>query len=121
MAADQTTATRRKRAKPQLAFSDDKELKLRFEVLNHPWRVRILDVLSEREMSCAQIVDEGLIPDLLEWERSEAIPKLAYHFRILREAGAIEVVERHAKRGSTEQVCRAVAFAWLTTEEWTRL
>lgn len=93
----------------------------RFEALHHPWRVRILEVLSERDMSCAQVVDEGWISDLKGLDRSEAIPKLAYHFRVLRRVGAIEVVEEHAKRGSTELVCRGLARAYFSTEEWAKL
>jgi DNA-binding transcriptional ArsR family regulator len=92
-----------------------------FEVLHHPWRVRILEVLSERDMSCAQVIDEGWIPELLELDRSEAIPKLAYHFRVLRKVGAIEVVEKNQKRGSTELVCRGRARAYFSTDEWAKL
>jgi predicted Fe-S protein YdhL (DUF1289 family) len=120
MAVEQRT-TRAKRAKPKLAFAADKEMKRRFEALNHPWRVRILELLSERDMSCAQVVDEGLIPDLDGLDRSVAIPKLAYHFRFLRSVGALEVVERNEKRGSTEQVCRGLARAVFTTEEWSEM
>jgi hypothetical protein len=96
----------------------DKE---RFEVLHHPWRVRVLEVLSERDMSCAQVVDEGWIPDLAELDRNQAISKLAYHFRLLRRVGAIEVVEENARRGSTELVCRGRARAYFSTEEWAKL
>lgn len=99
----------------------DKETKRRFEVLHHPWRVRILEVLNDRDMSCAQFVDEGLIPDLDDLDRSEAIPKLAYHFRELRKAGAIEVVEENSRGGSTEHVCRGAARAHFATEEWSEL
>jgi DNA-binding transcriptional ArsR family regulator len=96
----------------------DKE---KFEVLHHPWRVRILEVLSERDMSCAQVVDEGWIPELAEFDRSIAISKLAYHFRALRRVGAIEVVAENPRRGSTELVCRGRARAYFSTEEWNEL
>lgn len=93
----------------------------RFELLHHPWRVRILDVLVERSMSVAQFVDEGLIPELESMDRHLAISKLAYHFRVLRQAGALQVVQQNMRRGSTEMVCRANVRALLTDEEWAKL
>lgn len=93
----------------------------RFELLHHPWRVRILDVLIERSMSVAQFVDEGVIPELRSMDRHLAISKLAYHFRVLRQAGALEVVEQNMRRGSTELVCRAGVRAFFTDEEWAKL
>ena len=96
-------------------------VKQRSEVLHHPWRTRILEVLNERDMSVSQFVDEGLIPDLASTERHLAISKLAYHFRVLRQAGALEVVEQNTRRGSTELVCRACARAHVKDEEWLRL
>lgn len=89
--------------------------------LNHPWRVRIMEVLSERSMSCAQFVDEGLIEELREEPRDEAISMLAYHFRLLRRTGLIEIVERVPSRGSQEQICRARIGAHHTDEEWAKL
>lgn len=97
------------------------EQKQRIEVLHHPWRTRILEVLNERDMSVSQFVDEGLIDDLAGRPRDRAISALAYHFRALREAGAIEVVEQNPRRGSTELVCRACARALVTDREWVRL
>lgn len=90
----------------------------RFEALHHPWRIRILDVLAERDMSVAQFVDEGLIAELASMDRHLAISKLAYHFRVLRNAGVLEVVEQHPRRGSTELVCRASARVLITDEQW---
>lgn len=97
------------------------EERQRIEVLHHPWRTRILEVLNERDMSVSQFVDEGLIADLAERPRDRAISALAYHFRALREAGAIEIVEQNPRRGSTELVCRARARALVTDREWVRL
>jgi hypothetical protein len=118
MAAKQRAESKRKGAKPQPAWPN---ADTRFELLNHPWRIRILDVLVERNMSVAQFVDEGLIPELASMDRHLAISKLAYHFRVLRHAGALEVVEQNARRGSTEHVCRARARAHLTDEQWAQL
>jgi DNA-binding transcriptional ArsR family regulator len=95
--------------------------KQQFEVLHHPWRTRILEVLNERDMSVSQFIDEGLISDLADQPRDRAISALAYHFRALREAGAIEIVEQNSRRGSTELVCRACARAHVTDEEWKEL
>jgi DNA-binding transcriptional ArsR family regulator len=95
--------------------------KQRSEVLHHPWRTRILEVLNERDMSVSQFVDEGLISDLAEQPRDRAISALAYHFRALREAGALEIVEQNPRRGSTELVCRACARALVTDKEWSQL
>jgi DNA-binding transcriptional ArsR family regulator len=97
------------------------QVKDRFELLHHPWRIRILDVLVERRMSVAQFVDEGVIPELASMDRHLAISKLAYHFRVLRHAGALQVVEQNMRRGSTELVCRANVRALLTDAEWAKL
>lgn len=93
----------------------------RFEALRHPWRTRILEVLNERDMSVSQFVDEGLIRDLKDRPRDRAISALAYHFRALREVGAIEIVEQNPRRGSTELVCRACARVHFNDEEWAEL
>lgn len=93
----------------------------RFEVLRHPWRTRILEVLNERDMSVSQFVDEGLISDLADRPRDRAISALAYHFRALREVGAIEIVEQNPRRGSTELVCRATARVHFNDDEWAKL
>ncbi len=105
-------------ASRQSATSQQKQ---RIEVLHHPWRTRILEVLNERDMSVSQFVDEGLISDLDGQPRDRAISALAYHFRALREAAAIEVVEENPRRGSTELVCRACARALVPDEDWSRL
>lgn len=95
--------------------------KQKFEVLHHPWRARILEVLNERNMSVSQFIDEGLIADLADQPRDRAISALAYHFRALRDAGAIEVVEQNQRRGSTELVCRGCARTLYPTDQWAKL
>lgn len=110
---------RAKGARPRPAVTDRE--KESFEALHHPWRIRILDVLAERSMSVSQFVDEGLIPALVSMERHLAISKLAYHFRVLRHAGLLEVVEQKERRGSTEHVCRAGARVRITDEQWSEL
>lgn len=120
MAAEQAAASAAARAVESGPPSVGRERDL-FEVLHHPWRIRILDVLAERNMSVAQFVDEGLIPDLSLMERHLAISKLAYHFRVMRHAGVLEVVEQHARRGSTEMICRATARACFSDDNWAKL
>ncbi len=118
MAVGQGNARKGRGAGARPRSSQEKQ---RIEVLHHPWRTRILEVLNERDMSVSQFIDEGLIPDLAGQPRDRAISSLAYHFRALREAGAIEVVETNPRRGSTELVCRACARALVPDEEWSRL
>jgi hypothetical protein len=72
-------------------------------------------------MSVCQFVDEGLLPELAEMPREKAISDVAYHFRVLRNAGVLAVVEQHARRGSTELVCRALEPAYHTDAEWAEL
>lgn len=115
MAAKTGRARKGKAAAGRTATGHEKQ---RIEVLHHPWRTRILEVLNERDMSVSGFVDEGLIGDLAGQPRDRAISALAYHFRILREAGAIEVVEENPRRGSTELVCRARARALVPDEDW---
>jgi DNA-binding transcriptional ArsR family regulator len=118
MGAKQAVRTRENGASSGPAAAADEH---RFEVLHHPWRIRILDVLAERSMSVAGFVDEGLIPELARMDRHLAISKLAYHFRVLRQAGALEVVEQNPRRGSTELVCRATARVRFSDDEWAKL
>jgi DNA-binding transcriptional ArsR family regulator len=92
-----------------------------FEVLHHPWRARILEVLNERDMSVSQFVDEGLIGELADRPRDRAISALAYHFRALRQAGVIEIVEQNSRRGSIELVCRGSVRALFDDNQWARL
>ncbi|MGD9735559.1 MAG: hypothetical protein AB7V58_08135 [Solirubrobacterales bacterium] len=78
-------------------------------------------MLNERNMSVSQFVDEDLIEDLADRPRDRAISALAYHFRALREVGAIEIVEQNPRRGSTELVCRATALVHFNDQEWAQL
>jgi hypothetical protein len=119
MGAKQSWESKGRGTMPRPASSDEE--RHRFEALHHSWRIRILDVLAERKMSVAQFVDEGLIPELVSMDRHLAISKLAYHFRVLRHAGALEVVEQNPRRGSTELVCRASVRAHFTDEQWAKL
>lgn len=91
------------------------------ELLSHPWRVRIMEVLHNREMSVSQFVDEGLIPELERESREEAISLLSYHFRKLRRANLLEVVAVVPGRGSNERIYRAFMGVHHNDEDWADL
>lgn len=91
------------------------------ELLAHPWRVRIVEVLISRDMSVSQFVDEELIPELAKETREEAISLLSYHFRKLRRARLLEVVEVVSGRGSNERIYRARMGVHHSDEEWAQL
>lgn len=87
------------------------------EALRHPTRVRILEVLNERDMSAVQFANAGYVgvPD------QNVMSSVAYHFRELTKAGAIVQVERHKRRGAVETVCRGAARAYFSDGEWADL
>lgn len=91
------------------------------KVLDHPFRVRIVEVLDNRPMSVSQFVDEGLIPQLANDSRPEAISIVSYHFRELRKANLIEIVERIPGRGREETIYRALMGVHHDDEEWASL
>jgi DNA-binding transcriptional ArsR family regulator len=91
-------------------------------VLKNPIRVRILEVLDERDMSPVQFVREGLLPHLGGFKTTQnALSHVAYHFRVLEKASCIEVVGRHQRRGATENVFRGIARAEHSDEEFADL
>lgn len=91
--------------------------------LGHPTRVRILEVVNERDISPIQFVQSGLAPTEVSEERDEGsvLSHVAYHFRVLRELGCVVQVDAPARRGATEHVYRGVARAYFDDEEWARL
>jgi hypothetical protein len=92
------------------------------QVLSHPLRVRILEVVNQRDISPARFVREQLAGDRLDHlgERA-AVSHIAYHFRQLEEFGCVEVVEQNPRRGSIENVYRGVSPAYLGDDEWRSL
>lgn len=92
------------------------------QVLSHPLRVRILEVVNQRDISPARFVREQLAGDRLDHlgERA-AVSHIAYHFRQLEEFGCVEVVEQNPRRGSIENVYRGVARAYFGDDEWRSL
>jgi DNA-binding transcriptional ArsR family regulator len=84
-------------------------------VLAHPLRVRILEVLNQRDMSPVEFCRDGFAPDGIE------VSHIAYHFRELAEYGALEVLERNPRRGSVEHVYRGLGRAYFSDRHWDEL
>jgi hypothetical protein len=84
-------------------------------VLAHPLRVRILEVLNQRDMSPIEFCREGFAPENME------VSQVAYHFRELAEYGALAVVEQHVRRGSVEHVYRGLGRAYFSDLQWSEL
>ncbi len=84
-------------------------------VLAHPLRVRILEVLNQRDMSPVEFCRDGFAPTSME------VSHVAYHFRELAEYGALAVVEMNSRRGSVEHVYRGLGRAYFSDHEWGEL
>jgi hypothetical protein len=83
-------------------------------MLRHPLRVRILEVLNERDLSPVQFYREGLAPGY-------GLSHVAHHFKELRLGGCLKIVKRIRRRGSVESIHRGVARAFFSDEDWTEL
>ncbi len=84
-------------------------------VLAHPLRARILEVLNQCDMSPVEFCREGFAPE------DAAVSHVAYHFRELAEYGALAVVEQNPRRGSVEHVYRGLGRAYFSDPQWTEL
>jgi len=80
------------------------------KALCHPSRVRILSEMNTptRRMSPVQFADR----------HGEHLGTVSYHFRTLREAGCIRVVEENMRRGGLEHVYEPVKRAMAWKREW---
>jgi hypothetical protein len=78
-------------------------------------RVRILEVLNQRDMSPVEFCRHGFAPESME------VSHVAYHFRELAEYGALEIVEQNARRGSVEHVYRGLGRAYFSDLQWNEL
>jgi hypothetical protein len=87
--------------------------------LRHPLRVRILEVVNERDISPSQFMVQKLAPDVEISPKS--LSQLSYHFRELARYGCLEVVDRVPRRGATENVYRGTVRAYFTDDEWDEL
>ncbi len=65
--------------------------------LEHPLRIRILEIVNEIPMSPSRFVDQGYMPGLYLKTYQQALSLVSYHFRELEKAGCIEVF--HQSRG----------------------
>ncbi len=108
-------ATQQRQKRQEIATSEARKL------MSHPWRVRIIEALLQRDTSCSQMVDEGVVPDLASKPRPDAISQLAYHVRLLVKADLAEIVRSIPARGSHENILRARVAAHHDDEEWAQL
>jgi hypothetical protein len=99
--------------------SAEKDKPLASEALRHPLRVRILEVVNERDISPVQFMNLGLAPSLEA--SAKTLSSISYHFRELAKCGCVEVVEHVPRRGATEHIYRGRARAYFTDEEWAAL
>jgi len=84
-------------------------------VLAHPMRVRVLEVLNQRDLSPVEFCREGFAPEGMD------VSRVAYHFRELAEYGCLEVIEENKRRGSVEHVYRGLTRAYFSDAEWSKL
>lgn len=79
--------------------------------LGHPLRVHILGVIAQRKLSPVEVAREcGL-----------STSEVAYHFKVLRECDAIELVEEVPRRGAVEHIHRGAERALFDDAEWKRM
>jgi hypothetical protein len=84
-------------------------------VLAHPLRVRILEILNQRDLSPVEFCREGFAPANMD------VSHVAYHFRELAEYGCLTVTEENKRRGSIEHVYRGLARAYFSDLQWSEL
>ena len=84
-------------------------------VLAHPLRVRVLEILNQRDMSPIEFCREGFAPENMD------VSHVAYHFRELAEYGCLRVIEENKRRGSIEHVYRGLGRAYFSDLQWNEL
>jgi DNA-binding transcriptional ArsR family regulator len=93
------------------------------DALQHPVRIRILEVLAERDISPIQFLRRGCLPpgydDFKDYKN--AMSHVSYHFKVLREADCIVVRESIPRRGSVEKIHRSKMLALHTEEDFKKL
>lgn len=88
--------------------------------LRHPMRIRILEVLNERDMSPVEFMNQKLVPKFDNSQKT--LSHISYHFRQLAEDGCLEVIKRVPRRGATEHVYRGCASRiFFNDSEWEQL
>lgn len=86
---------------PYREVSEPAQLK----VFTDPLRIRVLNVLEQREATNQQVADS----------LGEPTAKVLYHVRFLTEAGLIRLVRTEVKGGNVEKYYRAIALAYVLT------
>ncbi len=81
------------------------------KVLSHPLRFRILERLNEREASPSEIAKY----------LNEPLGNVSYHFKVLEQYDAVELVGTRPVRGALEHIYRASARPYLNGDEWSKL
>jgi hypothetical protein len=89
------------------------------EAIRHPLRVRILEVVNEREMAPVDFVKGGFA-DFYFGHRPD-VSHIAYHFRELADFGCLEPVAWRKARGSVATTYRGTARGELGEEAWAEL
>ena len=84
-------------------------------MLAHPVRVRVLEVLNERDMSPVEFCREGFAPEAMN------VSHVAYHFRELADYGCLTVIEENKRRGSIEHVYRGSGRAYFSDVDWSEV
>jgi DNA-binding transcriptional ArsR family regulator len=89
------------------------------DALKHPIRVRILEVLCEGDISPVGFLHGGMLPPGVAFpDSANAISYISYHFKVLKEADCIALVDTKQRRGATEHIYRSKALALHTDEEF---
>src|SRR4051812_41648263 len=92
------------------------------DALQHPIRIRILEVLAERDISPIQFLRRGCLPPGYTYKgEKNAVSHVSYHFKVLREADCIVVVDTIPRRGSVEKIHRSKMLALHTDEDFKKL
>jgi DNA-binding transcriptional ArsR family regulator len=82
------------------------------KALSHPLRQCILERLSAGGEAS---------PNQLARVLDAPLSNVAYHVRMLRELGYVELVGTRQRRGALEHSYRAIAHPWLDAEPWAQL
>ena len=82
------------------------------KALSHPLRQRILERLSAAGEAS---------PNELARELDASLSNVAYHVRVLRRFGCVQLARTRQRRGALEHYYRAVAHPWFDAEQWARL
>jgi DNA-binding transcriptional ArsR family regulator len=79
--------------------------------LAHPLRVRILEILNEREASPNELMEIVGYP----------LGNVAYHTRVLEKCGCIELVRTERRRGAVEHYFRAKPRSYIGHQDWRKV